>query len=144
VAVNSFATDTPAEVELVRQAAVEAGADDVTFEAGEAEIIGPVEAFKMIADGLRLAKIQPDEAGLKMLPTNEIELSVDETMQVLKVIEALEELDDVQQVFLVFCDGRLIAHRSKKKLSGGGEEIISGMLTAIQGFIKEFLLEGKR
>jgi formyltetrahydrofolate synthetase len=28
VAVNSFATDTPAEVELVRQAAVDAGADD--------------------------------------------------------------------------------------------------------------------
>jgi len=28
VAVNSFATDTPAEVELVRQAAIDAGADD--------------------------------------------------------------------------------------------------------------------
>jgi YebC/PmpR family DNA-binding regulatory protein len=79
--------------------AVEAGADDVTFEAGEAEIIGPVEAFKTIADSLRSAKIQPDEAGLKMLPINEIELSVDDTLQVLKVIEALEELDDVQDVY---------------------------------------------
>jgi YebC/PmpR family DNA-binding regulatory protein len=79
--------------------AVESGADDVTFEDGEAEIIGPVESFKTIADGLRSAGVQPDEAGLKMLPTNEIELSLDETMQVLKVIEALEELDDVQDVF---------------------------------------------
>ncbi len=79
--------------------AVESGADDVTFEDGEAEIIGPVESFKTIADSLRAAGIQPDEAGLKMLPTNEIELSLDETMQVLRLIEALEELDDVHDVF---------------------------------------------
>jgi YebC/PmpR family DNA-binding regulatory protein len=79
--------------------AVEAGADDVTFEDGEAEIIGPVESFKTIADGLRSAGIQPEEAGLKMLPTNEIELSLDETMQVLRLVESLEELDDVQDVF---------------------------------------------
>ncbi len=79
--------------------AVESGADDVTFEDGEAEIIGPVESFKTIADSLRAAGIQPDEAGLKMLPTNEIELNPDETMQVLRLIEALEELDDVHDVF---------------------------------------------
>jgi YebC/PmpR family DNA-binding regulatory protein len=79
--------------------AVEGGADDVTFEDGTVEIIGPVEAFKTIGDQLRLAGIQIDEAGLRMIPTQEIELGVDETLKVMKLIEALEELDDVQNVY---------------------------------------------
>jgi len=51
---------------------------------------------------------------------------------------------EVEQVFLINKDGRLLAHRSRKALSGGGEDIISGMLTALQGFIKEFLRDEKR
>ncbi len=34
-----------------------------------------------------------------MLPNNTIELPVDQTLQVMRVIEAVEDLDDVQQVF---------------------------------------------
>ena len=34
-----------------------------------------------------------------MLPNQEIELEVDQTLQVLRTIEALEELDDVQNVY---------------------------------------------
>ncbi|HIE57109.1 MAG TPA: YebC/PmpR family DNA-binding transcriptional regulator [Anaerolineales bacterium] len=79
--------------------AVEGGADDVTFDQGTAEIVGPVESFKTIGDQLRLAGIEIDEAGLQMLPTQEIELGVDETLKVMKLIEALENLDDVQNVY---------------------------------------------
>lgn len=79
--------------------AVEAGADDVTFENDTVEIVGPVEAFKEIVEGLKKAKIQPEEAELKYVPNNEIELGIDQTMQVFKLIEALEDLDDVQSVF---------------------------------------------
>ena len=79
--------------------AVEAGADDVIFSDGQAEIIGAVETFKSINDSLKKAKISPEDAGLRMIPTNQIDLGVDETMQVMRVIEALEELDDVQNVF---------------------------------------------
>jgi YebC/PmpR family DNA-binding regulatory protein len=79
--------------------AVEAGADDVTFESGMVEIIGPVEAFKSISDGLVKAKIRPEEAELRFVPNNEVELSSEDTMQVLKVIESLEDLDDVQDVY---------------------------------------------
>lgn len=83
----------------VFEIAVEAGADDVKFDDDEIEIIGPVETFKLIADQLRQAKITPDEAGLKMIPTNELELSTEDTLQVMKVIELLEDLDDVQDVY---------------------------------------------
>jgi YebC/PmpR family DNA-binding regulatory protein len=85
--------------DTIFELAVEAGADDVKFEDEDIEIIGPIETFKQIADRLRLAKIQPDDAGLKMVPTNEIELPVDDTVQVMRVIEVLEDLDDVQDVY---------------------------------------------
>ena len=71
----------------------------VTQDADTIEIIAPVEAFKNINDQLRQAKIQPEEAELRMLPSQEMELSVDQTIQVMKAIEALEELDDVVNVF---------------------------------------------
>jgi YebC/PmpR family DNA-binding regulatory protein len=79
--------------------AVEAGADDVTFDRETAEIVGPVEAYKEIGDQLRGAGIHPEEAELRYLPNNEVELSQEDTLQVLRVIEALEELDDVQNVY---------------------------------------------
>ncbi|MBN1667458.1 MAG: YebC/PmpR family DNA-binding transcriptional regulator [Anaerolineales bacterium] len=79
--------------------AVEGGADDVSFDDGEVEITGPVEAFKTISDQLRAAGIRPEEAGLRMVPNQELELSVEETLKVMRVIDGLEELDDVQDVY---------------------------------------------
>ena len=83
----------------VFEVAVEAGADDVTFDKSIIEIIGPVESFKAILDGLTAANIQPEEAGLRLLPKNEIELEPNATVQVMRTIETLEELDDVQAVY---------------------------------------------
>jgi YebC/PmpR family DNA-binding regulatory protein len=83
----------------VFELAVEAGADDVTFDANTIEIIGSVESFKAISDSLTKAGIQPEEAGLKLIPKNEIELEPDATVQVMRTIEGLEDLDDVQEVF---------------------------------------------
>lgn len=79
--------------------AVEAGADDVIFDKDTVEIIGPVESFKSISEALKKAKIQPDEAGLRMAATNEIELDHEQALQVLRLVEALEDLDDVQNVY---------------------------------------------
>jgi YebC/PmpR family DNA-binding regulatory protein len=79
--------------------ALDAGASDVTEDNGTIEIIGPVESFKEIANRLHAAKVQPEEAGLRMIPKQEIELSPEDAVQVLKVIETLEEMDDVQNVY---------------------------------------------
>lgn len=79
--------------------AIEAGADDVTVDDGEIEIVGPVASFKSIGDALRAAKVDPEDAGLRMDPKQEMDLSVADTLQVLKGIEFLEELDDVQNVY---------------------------------------------
>lgn len=79
--------------------AVEAGADDVTFDDDTVEIVGPVEAYKETLIALNAANIKPEEAELRMIPNNETELSKDETLQVLRVVETLEDLDDVQDVY---------------------------------------------
>ena len=78
---------------------VEAGADDVVDGGEDIEIFGPVEAFKTILDALQKASVQPDEAGLRMVPKQEIDVNVEETLSVMKAIENLEELDDVQDVY---------------------------------------------
>jgi YebC/PmpR family DNA-binding regulatory protein len=83
----------------VFELAVEAGADDVTFDDEAIEIIGPADSFKSISVSLKKAGIHPEEAGLRMMPTNEIELDPDATLQVMRTIESLEELDDVQDVY---------------------------------------------
>jgi YebC/PmpR family DNA-binding regulatory protein len=78
---------------------VVAGADDVVDGGDTIEIFAPVEAFKTIADALHQAHIQAEEAGLRMIPKQEIELDVSDTLSVMKMIDGIEELDDVQDVF---------------------------------------------
>jgi len=79
--------------------AIDAGANDVVQDNGTIEIIGPVESFKEIADRLHAAGVQPEEAGLRMVPKQEIDLNLEQTVQVLKTLEGIEDLDDVQNVF---------------------------------------------
>ncbi len=79
--------------------AIETGADDVVEEEEYFEIIGPVEIFKNLHDHLKEAEIVPESAGLSMDPNQEVELSLEEILQVMKVIDMLEELDDIQEVY---------------------------------------------
>jgi YebC/PmpR family DNA-binding regulatory protein len=88
-----------ADFEKVFEIAVEGGADDVTFEDGEFYVVGPVDAFKSLTDAFRNAGMKIEEAGLRMIPNQEMDLSVEDTLQVLRSIEGLEELDDVQNVY---------------------------------------------
>jgi len=78
---------------------IEAGANDVLEDNDTIEILAPVESFKLVADALHKANVQPDEAGLRMMPKQEMELDTDDTMQVLKALETIEDLDDVQNVY---------------------------------------------
>ena len=87
------------DFDKIFEIAVEGGADDVTQDEELIEIKAPVEAFKKLTDALLAAKIRPEEAGLRMLPNQEIELEVDKTLQVMRTVETLEELDDVQNVY---------------------------------------------
>jgi YebC/PmpR family DNA-binding regulatory protein len=78
---------------------VDAGANDVVEEDGVIEITAPVEVFKVIAEALHEANVQPDDAGLRMAPKQEMDLSPSETISVLKALETIEDIDDVQNVY---------------------------------------------
>jgi YebC/PmpR family DNA-binding regulatory protein len=81
------------------EAALDAGADDVTEEDGYIEIVGSADTFKSIHDSLVAAGFHIEDAGLRMIPNQEVELDFDQTVAVLKVITNLEENDDVQNVY---------------------------------------------
>jgi YebC/PmpR family DNA-binding regulatory protein len=81
------------------EAALEAGADDVTEEDGYIEIVGASDTFKAIHDSLADAKLPIEDAGLRMIPNQEVELNFDETVSILKLINNLEDNDDVQNVY---------------------------------------------
>ena len=91
--------DTGSNFDQVFELAVDNGADDVQSDGETIEIIAPVENFKKMIDSLRSAKITPEEAELRMLPNQEMDLDVSPTLQVMRTIESLEELDDVQNVY---------------------------------------------
>lgn len=90
---------TGVDFDRLFELAVDAGADDVSSDEGYFEILAPVDKFKVISESLRGNKITVEDAGLRMLPSQETELETDKAVQVMKTIEALEELDDVQNVF---------------------------------------------
>lgn len=85
--------------DAIFELAVDAGADDVQIGKETIEIFAPVEAFKPISERLRKAGLTPEEAALRMEPNQQTELASDQSVQVMKVIEALEELDDVSTVY---------------------------------------------
>jgi YebC/PmpR family DNA-binding regulatory protein len=87
------------DFDKIFELAVDGGADDVIQDDESIEIFAPVENFKILIDRLRAATVALDEAELRMIPNQEMELNVEDTLQVLRAIDALEELDDVQNVY---------------------------------------------
>jgi len=75
------------------------GADDLAEEDGMIDVWGDSHNFKTLSDALDGAGIKPEVAELRMVPKQALELSVEDTVKVLKTIEHLEDLDDVQNVF---------------------------------------------
>ncbi|MGH2538430.1 MAG: YebC/PmpR family DNA-binding transcriptional regulator [Candidatus Promineifilaceae bacterium] len=78
--------------------AAEAGAEDVSFEDGLAEITTEMEALHETRSALEAAGYTADEVSLFFEPNNPLALAQNEALAVLRLVEALEELDDVQEV----------------------------------------------
>jgi YebC/PmpR family DNA-binding regulatory protein len=78
--------------------AAEAGADDVQF--GEVtEIYAELDSFQNVQKALKAAGYHLSEANLLYDPNNPLELDPEQTLQVMKFIEAAEDVDDAQNVY---------------------------------------------
>ena len=86
--------------EVVMEAALEAGADDVVPEAdGSIEVITTPEAYADVKDTLEAAGLMPENSEITMRSSLEVELDVEGGQKVLRMLEALEDLDDTQDVY---------------------------------------------
>jgi YebC/PmpR family DNA-binding regulatory protein len=87
------------DFDTIFELAVEGGADDVSLDEDMIEIIGPSDCFKTLSDQLSAGGIKPDVVELRMIPNQEMALSVDETLKGMRAIEVIEGYDDVVNVF---------------------------------------------
>jgi YebC/PmpR family DNA-binding regulatory protein len=85
--------------DAVFEYAVEAGAEDVVISEDLIEVYSDVDSFQAVRQGLKEKGVEFANVELAMIPKTTLQLTRDEALKVIRVIEALEELDDVQQVY---------------------------------------------
>jgi YebC/PmpR family DNA-binding regulatory protein len=84
--------------EAVFEAALEAGAEDVSRGDGEFVVTCSYADFTAVQEGLRAAGIEASSAELAWIAKNEVAIAGSDAAKLLKLLDALEELDDVQKV----------------------------------------------
>jgi len=86
----------------VMEAAIEAGAEDVTFTDQYHEIVSEPERFPEVKAKLEEKGLPLALAEISMIPTTEVSLDPRKADQMVRLMEALEEHDDVQHVWANF------------------------------------------
>lgn len=88
------------EEDTVIEAALEAGADDVTTnDDGSIDVYTAWEEFSDVKAGLEATGLQLAHAEVAMVPTTSVELDADTAAKVMALVDHLEDLDDVQNVY---------------------------------------------
>ncbi|MFQ5845126.1 MAG: YebC/PmpR family DNA-binding transcriptional regulator [Planctomycetota bacterium] len=78
------------------EAALEAGADDVTNEGASFAVTGAPETFGPLEEKLAAIGVRPETSDLTFLPKSRVMLSAQDARKLIEIIEALEDHDDVQ------------------------------------------------
>jgi len=91
-----------ADEEKLLNAALEAGADDVTDDGGAWEVISPPETFEAVRDAVKALGVEPISAEVAMVPQNYVKLQGTDARTMLKLMEMLDDHDDVQHVWANF------------------------------------------
>ncbi len=89
---------TQADEDTTLEAALDAGAEDVTREGDSLVITAPPNQLHAVQDALKTKKIPVQSAEIAMLPKSSIRIEGKDAANLLRLIEALEELDDVAKV----------------------------------------------
>jgi YebC/PmpR family DNA-binding regulatory protein len=80
--------------------ALEAGAEDVASDGESFTVYTSPESLHKVNGQLNSENIKTSEVGLTYVPSNKVELSYDDSMKLLKLLDALEDLDDVQETYV--------------------------------------------
>jgi YebC/PmpR family DNA-binding regulatory protein len=84
--------------EAVFEAAIEAGAEDVSQEGEEFLVTTDPVSFQEVRDGMQAAGVEASSAELTFIAKNEISVAGKEAESLIKLLDALEENDDIQKV----------------------------------------------
>lgn len=79
--------------------ALEVGAEDARVDDGIVEIYTDPKDLHIVRDALVKRRIPVESAEINMVPKSRMQLSEEETIKAMRLIEALEELEDVQRVY---------------------------------------------
>ena len=91
-----------ADEEKLLDAALEAGADDVSDDGGAWEVISAPEIFEAVRDAVKALGVEPMSAEVAMVPQNYVKLQGTDARTMLKLMEMLDDHDDVQHVWANF------------------------------------------
>lgn len=84
--------------DIVFEAAIEAGAEDVVKEEDEFIVTADPGNFQEVQEGMRSEGVEFSQAELTFIPRNEVAVGGRDAEKLLKILEALEDNDDVQKV----------------------------------------------
>ena len=88
--------------DTLMMAAIEGGAEDITVDGDQWEVISAPSDHQQVRAELESAGVQIDSADVTFLPSTSIPLDESSAPKVLRLVDALEDLDDVQAVFANF------------------------------------------
>jgi YebC/PmpR family DNA-binding regulatory protein len=87
-----------ADEDATLEAALEAGAEDMTRDGDVFLITAPISRLHAVQDTLKARKIPVQSAEIALIAKNTVKVEGKEAASLLKLIEALEEMDDVARV----------------------------------------------
>ena len=88
--------------EAAMNVAIEAGADDLSAQDDQYEILTDPESFHAVLGELKNKGIEPTMAQLSMIPQNYVKLEGRPAQQMVRMMDALDDHDDVQNVHANF------------------------------------------
>ncbi len=86
-------------IEEFELAMIDAGAEDIEMDDENCIVTCPFEQFGPISAKLEELKIEPEESVLNWFPVNQVSITGDNAMKLVKLLKKIEEDDDVQKVY---------------------------------------------
>jgi len=93
---------TVVDEDKIMEHALDAGAEDVTSDENEIEVLTDLQSFEKVKKAFDSAGLKYTVAEISMIPQTSVKLEGKNAETMLKLMEALEDSDDVQNVFANF------------------------------------------
>jgi len=91
-----------ADEEKLLSIALEAGADDMSDEGDNWEVLSDPGTFEAVRDAVKASGVEPASAQVAMLPQNYVKLTGAPANQMIRLMDALDDHEDVKQVWSNF------------------------------------------